>query len=67
MALGDLILMIGMLLVFVGVMIFVGFYCRKHSTDVNGFVLGGRSVGDSRPPDPDHDAAPFQRHDAGLL
>ncbi|MBR2661818.1 MAG: sodium:solute symporter [Clostridia bacterium] len=45
MALGDLILMIGMLVVFVGVMIFVGFYCRKHSTDVNGFVLGGRSVG----------------------
>jgi SSS family solute:Na+ symporter len=23
----------------------VGLYCRKHSTDVNGFVLGGRSVG----------------------
>ena len=23
----------------------IGFYCRKHATDVNGFVLGGRSVG----------------------
>ena len=26
-------------------MISVGFYCRKNSTDVNGFVLGGRNVG----------------------
>ena len=26
-------------------MIAVGLYCRRHSTDVNGFVLGGRSVG----------------------
>lgn len=26
-------------------MIAIGFYCRKHATDVNGFVLGGRSVG----------------------
>ncbi len=26
-------------------MLAVGFYCRKHATDVNGFVLGGRSVG----------------------
>ena len=41
----DLVLKLGMLLLFFGVMIFVGFYCRKHATDVNGFVLGGRSVG----------------------
>ena len=34
-----------MLVVFFGVMIGIGIYCRKHSTDVNGFVLGGRSVG----------------------
>ena len=34
-----------MLVIFFGVMIGVGFYCRKHATDVNGFVLGGRSVG----------------------
>jgi SSS family solute:Na+ symporter len=26
-------------------MIYIGLYCRQHSTDVNGFVLGGRSVG----------------------
>ena len=34
-----------MLVVFFAVMIFVGFYTRKHATDVTGFVLGGRSVG----------------------
>ncbi|MBQ9765317.1 MAG: sodium/solute symporter [Lachnospiraceae bacterium] len=34
-----------MLIVFFAVMIGVGVYCRKHATDVNGFVLGGRSVG----------------------
>lgn len=34
-----------MLVLFFGVMIGVGVYCRKHATDVNGFVLGGRSVG----------------------
>jgi SSS family solute:Na+ symporter len=34
-----------MLLIFFGVMIGIGFYCRKNATDVNGFVLGGRSVG----------------------
>ncbi|MFR7478914.1 MAG: sodium:solute symporter family transporter, partial [Acutalibacteraceae bacterium] len=26
-------------------MIGIGFYCRRHATDVNGFLLGGRSVG----------------------
>lgn len=36
---------ISMLVVFFAIMIGVGFYCKKHSTDVNGFVLGGRSVG----------------------
>ncbi len=34
-----------MLVVFFAVMLGIGFYCRAHSTDVNGFVLGGRSVG----------------------
>ena len=34
-----------MLVVFFGVMIAVGLYCRKNATDVSGFVLGGRSVG----------------------
>ena len=33
------------LVVFFGLMVFVGIYCRRHATDVNGFVLGGRSVG----------------------
>ena len=41
----DMAIKIGMLIVFFGVMIGTGFYCRKHSTDVDGFVLGGRSVG----------------------
>ncbi len=34
-----------MLVAFFGVMIGIGIYCRRHSTDVGGFVLGGRSVG----------------------
>lgn len=34
-----------MVLLFFGVMLGIGFYCRRHATDVNGFVLGGRSVG----------------------
>ncbi len=34
-----------MLVVFFAIMVGVGVYCRKHATDVNGFVLGGRSVG----------------------
>ena len=41
----DLFIKISMLVVFFGIMIGVGIYCRKKSTDVNGFVLGGRSVG----------------------
>ncbi len=34
-----------MLVLFFGVMVGVGVYCRRHATDVNGFVLGGRNVG----------------------
>lgn len=34
-----------LLVLFFGVMVGVGIYCRKNATDVNGFVLGGRSVG----------------------
>ncbi len=33
------------LLVFFGIMIAVGLYSRKHATNVNDFVLGGRAVG----------------------
>ncbi len=36
---------IAMLLVYFLVMISVGIYCRRHATNVHGFVLGGRSVG----------------------
>ena len=41
----EMFIKIALLVVFFGVMIGVGLYCRKHATDVNGFVLGGRSVG----------------------
>ncbi len=41
----DLAIKIIMLVVFFGSMVAIGLYCRKHATDVNGFVLGGRSVG----------------------
>ena len=34
-----------LLIIFFGTMIGVGLYCRRHATDVNSFVLGGRSVG----------------------
>lgn len=33
------------LIVFFALFIGIGLYCRKHATDVDGFVLGGRSVG----------------------
>ena len=41
----DLFIKVIMLVIFFGVMIGIGLYCRKHATDVNGFVLGGRNVG----------------------
>ncbi len=33
------------LIAYFAIMIGIGFYCRRGATDVNGFVLGGRSVG----------------------
>ena len=36
---------IAILVLYFGILIAIGLYCRKHTTDVNGFVLGGRSVG----------------------
>ncbi len=33
------------LILYFGLMVGIGLYCRRHATDVNGFVLGGRSVG----------------------
>lgn len=40
-----MILKVSLLVVFFAIMVAVGLYCRKQATDVNGFVLGGRSVG----------------------
>ena len=36
---------IALLVVYFAVLIGIGLYCRRHATDVDGFVLGGRSVG----------------------
>ena len=41
----DMFIKIIFLVIFFAVMIGVGIYCRKQATDVNGFVLGNRSVG----------------------
>ena len=41
----DMFIKIAFLVIFFAIMIGVGVYCRKQSTDVNGFVLGNRSVG----------------------
>lgn len=41
----DLWIKLSLLLVFFAVMVGIGLYCRRHATDVAGFVLGGRSVG----------------------
>ncbi len=42
---GDMFIKLVMLVAFFAVMVGIGFYCRRHATDVSGFVLGGRSVG----------------------
>ncbi len=34
-----------LLVVYFGVMIGIGFHCSRHAANLNGFVLGGRSVG----------------------
>ncbi len=39
------IISIPMLICFFALMLAVGFHCRKHAVNVDGFVLGGRSVG----------------------
>ena len=40
-----MVIKLSLLLVFFAVMVAIGLYCRKNASDVNGFVLGGRSVG----------------------
>ncbi len=39
------ILTFSLIFCFFALMIGVGIYCRRHATDVDGFVLGGRAVG----------------------
>ncbi len=41
----DMVIKLAVLAIFFGGMIGVGFYCRKHAGNVDGFVLGSRSVG----------------------
>ena len=41
----DLLIKLPMLILFFGSMIGIGIYCKKHATNVDSFVLGGRSVG----------------------
>ena len=41
----GLFIKLALLIVFFAVMVGIGLYCRRHATDVSGFVLGGRSVG----------------------
>ena len=40
-----MIVKFSMLVIFFAVMLYIGFLCRKSTTDVGGFVLGGRNVG----------------------
>ena len=40
-----MLIKITLLVIFFSVMLIIGFVCRKNSTDVSGFVLGGRTVG----------------------
>ena len=40
-----MVIKVSILIVFFAIMVGIGIYCRKHATDVKGFVLGGRSVG----------------------
>ncbi len=41
----DLFIKIAMIVIFFAIMIGVGIYSKKHATNVNDFVLGGRGVG----------------------
>ena len=41
----DLVVKLGFLIVFFGLMVFIGFRNRHRAGDVTGFVLGGRDVG----------------------
>ena len=41
----DLLIKLPMVILFFATMIVIGIYCKKQATSVDGFVLGGRSVG----------------------
>lgn len=41
----QIVLYAAMLVIFFGVMVFIGFLCRKKAKSTDGFLLGGRSVG----------------------
>ena len=41
----NMVIKILFILLFLVITVGIGIYCRKKATDVNGFVLGGRSVG----------------------
>ena len=40
-----MVIKLALLVVFFAVMVAVGIYSRQHAASVDGFVLGGRSVG----------------------
>ena len=41
----EIVMKLIILILYFALLVGIGFYCRKHATDVNGFVLGGRNVG----------------------
>ena len=41
----DMLIKASLLFLFFAVMVVIGFACRRHARNVDGFVLGGRSVG----------------------
>ena len=41
----EKVLYIGLILIFFGLMVAIGFVCRKKATSTDGFLLGGRNVG----------------------
>ena len=41
----TMIITLCLIVCFFALMIYIGIRSRKHATDINGFVLGSRSVG----------------------
>ena len=40
-----MVIKVCIILIFIGVVVGVGFYARQHAKSVDGFILGGRNVG----------------------